>query len=178
MFLDCSWILLREWEEEKEGLCARRRLHSETKGKWLCEALWMVVWEFALFDMQIPPRAERAGETGVQGSVLLRGWGRAGGRVGVRALNDNTGGIQIPLVTLVPSVWHFIPLCLTVNADVRESYHKTKNPGNTCSSFIDLNGIWWKKNTHFKSNEAKYQKSTCPYQNKCSVVSKYNCCND
>lgn len=105
-------------------------------------------------------------------------WVRAGGRVGVRALNDNTGGIQIPLVTLVPSVWHFIPLCLTVNADVRESYHKTKNPGNTCSSFIDLNGIWWKKNTHFKSNEAKYQKSTCPYQNKCSVVSKYNCCND
>lgn len=104
--------------------------------------------------------------------------GRADGRVGVRALNDNTGGIQILLVTLVPSVWHFIPLCLTVNADVRESYHKTKNPGNTCSSFIDLNGIWWKKNTHFKSNEAKYQKSTCPYQNKCSVVSKYNCCND
>ena len=44
--------------------------------------------------MQIPQRAERAGETGVQGSVLLRGWARAGGRV----LNDNTGCIEILLV--------------------------------------------------------------------------------
>lgn len=44
--------------------------------------------------MQIPQRAERAGETGVQGSVLLRGLVR----VGVRVLNDNTGRIEIPLL--------------------------------------------------------------------------------
>lgn len=33
-----------------------------------------VLWEFAPFEMQIPHRAERAGETGVQGSVLLHWW--------------------------------------------------------------------------------------------------------
>ncbi|KAF0031425.1 hypothetical protein F2P81_015980 [Scophthalmus maximus] len=44
--------------EEEEGLYT---LHSETKGKWLGETLW----EFNLFEMQIPLRAERAGETGV-----------------------------------------------------------------------------------------------------------------
>lgn len=28
--------------------------------------LWMELWEFAPFEMQIPGRAERAGETGVR----------------------------------------------------------------------------------------------------------------
>lgn len=32
------------------------------------------LWEFAPFQMQIPHGAERAGETGVQGSVLLHWW--------------------------------------------------------------------------------------------------------
>lgn len=56
-----------EEEEDEEGLYMRRGRHSETRGKWL------VLWEFAPFEMQIPHRAERAGETGVRGSALLRG---------------------------------------------------------------------------------------------------------
>lgn len=63
----------KEGAEEQEGLYRCRRLHSATEGQRLGEALWTVLWEFAPFEMQIPQRAERAGETGVRGSVLLRG---------------------------------------------------------------------------------------------------------
>lgn len=75
-------LVEEEEGEEEGGLYTGRSLHSGTKGKWPGEALWMVLWESALFEMQIPQRAERAGETGVQGSVLLRGGvgGGGGGR--------------------------------------------------------------------------------------------------
>lgn len=53
----------------KKAACVR--LHSETKGSSL---VWTSLWEFAPFEMQIPPRAERAGETGVRGSVLVHWW--------------------------------------------------------------------------------------------------------
>lgn len=88
MFLDCSWTLSRKKKKRKAWIRAEDSIQA-TKGKWLGETLW----EFTLFEMQIPQRAERAGETGVQGSVLLRGWARAG----VRVLNDNTGCIEILL---------------------------------------------------------------------------------
>lgn len=57
-------------EAEKEGLYVPRGLHSESRGRELRKELQAVLWEFILFEMQIPPRAERAGETGVQGSVM------------------------------------------------------------------------------------------------------------
>lgn len=54
-------------DEEEEGAGAEADPHSESKGEWLVEgALWMELWEFAPFEMQIPGRAERAGETGVR----------------------------------------------------------------------------------------------------------------
>lgn len=43
---------------------------------------------------KFPPRAERAGETGVRGSVLLR--------AGVKLLNDNTGCIELLLAQSAP----------------------------------------------------------------------------
>ena len=53
----------------KKAACVR--LHSGTKGSSL---VWTSLWEFAPFEMQIPHRAERAGETGARGSVLVRWW--------------------------------------------------------------------------------------------------------
>lgn len=65
---------------QKKAACfVRRGLHSGTKGRWLREELEAPLWEFILFEMQIPPRAERAGETGVQGSVLQHDGAKEGG---------------------------------------------------------------------------------------------------
>lgn len=56
---------LVEAEEEDKEEREEEDSFTRPKGKWLGEALWMVLWEFALFEMQMPQRAERAGETGV-----------------------------------------------------------------------------------------------------------------